>query len=301
MQNKYKIFSLIFLLVAVLWGISLSDNFKGVNTSSGQNIATNKEIVRDELVIYFLDVGQGDSSYVRLPDGTDFLIDGGPDKKVLESLGQVMPYWDKELNFIILTHPHADHVDGLVEVLRRYKVDKIYFTGIVHTAPGYLALLEEIKKQKIPANVIEGELTVAFTEGISLEFLYPRRNLTNLKLTELNNSSIINRLVYKNSEVLFMGDAEMSVEKELLEKKIGVQSDLIKVGHHGSSSSSSEEFVKKVAPMYAVIQVGKDNAFNHPSLKTLATLERTGVSVLRTDQVGTITFYMNGETLWPAQ
>ena len=300
----YKISLSVFIAVLILLGISLRDNFQGfsVGKTAGEGLST--ELVQApptkpvELQVNFLDVGQGDAIYIRTPQDQDILIDGGPDDKVLESLGKVMPFWDREIDVVILSHPHADHVAGLVQILKRYTVKKIYLTGILHTAPDYLAFLEEIKKQKIPVENIKELSTLDFGSETKLEFIYPDRSLLNEKIDNLNNSSIVARLIYKNEKFLFTGDAESPVEKELLTKKRELSADVLKVGHHGSTTSSTEAFIKAVNPKFAVIEVGKDNSFGHPSLRTLSRLERLNIPFFRTDLLGTITFLSDGEKVW---
>jgi competence protein ComEC len=300
----HKISFAVFIVVLILLGISLRDNFQGfsVGITAGENLST--ELVQSpiikplELKVNFLDVGQGDAIYIRTPQEQDILIDGGPDDKVLESLGQVMPFWDREIDVVILSHPHADHVAGLVQILKRYTVKKIYLTGVLHTAPDYLAFLEEIKKQKIPTENIKELMTLDFGNEVELNFIYPDRSLFNEKIDNLNNSSIVARLRYKNKSFLFTGDAESPVEKELLTKKRELNADVLKIGHHGSTTSSSEDFLKAVNPKFAVIGVGRNNSFGHPSLKTLSRLERFNIPFFRTDLLGTITFLSDGENVW---
>jgi len=298
----HKILISAFVVVFILLGISLRDNFQGLNFGKTEENIPNTDIVQPQtnkfLEVNFLDVGQGDAIYIKTPQDQDILIDGGPDNKVLESLGKVMPFWDRKIDVAILSHPHADHVAGLLEILKRYKVGKIYLTGILHTAPDYLAFLEEIKTQKIPVDNVKELTTLDFGSETKLQFVYPDRSLLNEKMDNLNNSSIVARLIYKNEKFLFTGDIESPIEKELLNKNREVTADVLKVGHHGSTTSSSEEFLKAVNPEFAVIEVGEDNQFGHPSLRTLSRLERLNIPIFRTDLSGTITFLSDGEKVW---
>ncbi|MEK7511617.1 MAG: MBL fold metallo-hydrolase [Patescibacteria group bacterium] len=289
--------SLLMLLIAtaVLFGVAIFEN--------RAPLADKKQTVQEKqtplLRVYFLNVGQGDAIYIRTPNGQDILIDGGPDNSVLSELGEVMPFWDREIDVMILTHPHNDHVTGLVEVLRRFKVNQIYYTGALHTAPHYLAWLEEIKKQKLKLNIVQDFFEVKFGDDLKLQFLYPQKNLVNQSFKELNDSSIVNRMVYKNVAYLFTGDASEKVEQELLkmgkDKKIELRSDVLKVGHHGSSSSSSESFLKAVNPKTAVIQSGVDNEFGHPHYKIIKRLERLGVKIIRNDENGMVEISTDGD------
>ncbi len=318
-------------MVLVLIGITLLNGSRGgddvadVADVRGQKLEPLQQ--NERLQVYFLDVGQGDSIYIRTPGEQDILIDGGPDKSVLNQLGEVMPFWDREIDVMILTHPHSDHVTGLVEVLRRYSVKQIYYTGALHTAPDYLAWLEEIKKQNLDLKIVEHPFEIDFGNEVKLQFLFPQKSLLNQKMEELNNSSIVNKLVYKNVSFLFMGDVEEPVEEELLKSSpaavvisteveksttaigmttateqddqfLSLKADVLKVGHHGSSSSSSEEFLEAVSPQIAVIQVGKDNEFGHPHLKILKRLERLGVKIWRNDEDGRILLASDGNQIF---
>lgn len=288
---------MLLIAIAVLFGVSFFENRAPL---VGKEDAV-QEKQTPLLRVYFLNVGQGDAIYIRTPNEQDILIDGGPDNSVLAELGEVMPFWDREIDVLILTHPHNDHVTGLVEVLRRFKVDQIYYTGALHTAPHYLAWLEEIKKQNLKLNIVQDFFEVKFGDDLKLQFLYPQKNLVNQNFKELNDSSIVNRLVYKNVAYLFTGDAPEKVEGVLLkmgkEKKIELNADVLKIGHHGSSSSSSEKFLKAVNPKTAVIQSGVDNEFGHPHYKILKRLERLGIKILRNDESGTVEIFSNGESL----
>jgi competence protein ComEC len=291
MKNKYqKYFGLAFLICISLFSIVYSSgvDFKVSVLSTNDSNAS-------ELSVSFLNVGQGDAIYIRTPDDVDVLIDGGPDKSILNELGSVMPFWDKEIDLMILTHPHSDHVAGLVEVLRRYQVKKILYTGVLHTAPDYLAWLEEIKEQGIPLEIVDKKSRVLLGSFVQLDLLYPNKSYLNQKVKNLNNTSIVARLIYGEISFLFTGDAEVEVEEELLaDGSIVLDSDVLKVGHHGSRSSSSWLFLQAVSPELAIIQVGKDNSFEHPHGETLFNLQKLKVTLLRTDLNSTSTLISNG-------
>jgi competence protein ComEC len=296
MFNKNKIlagaFSLLLALLAVIF-------YQGGFAATESVADTGTQIKSDRAVVRFLDVGQGDAILISLPDSTDILIDGGPDKKILEKLGENMPFWDKKIEVMILTHPHADHVGGLVEVLRRYQVDQIYYTGALHTAPDYIAWLKEIKKQDIPMAIVDSEFALNFEDPqASLTFLYPRKSIQNKKFSNLNDSSMVVRFQYGEKKFLFMSDLETKGESELIKAKVNLKADVLKIGHHGSKSSSFESFLKKVAPKYAVIFAGVKNSFGHPHLITIRRLEKLKYGILRTDLLGTITLVTDGKTIY---
>ncbi len=247
------------------------------------------------LEAHFLDVGQGDAIYIRTPDEVDVLIDGGPDNNLLSRLGQVMPFYDHRIDIMILTHPHADHVTGLVEVLKRYEVGEIYYTGVLHSTADYLTWLRLIEEKGIPLKIVQSFFELRLDDNIDLQFLYPDHSLINKKVAELNNSSIVNRLVYNNIEIMLTGDAEAEVEEHLLVSGHDLSADIFKAGHHGSSSSSSEEFVRAVDPEAVIIQSGQDNAFGHPHLRSLRLFERLNLNIYRNDLLGTISVYTDGD------
>jgi len=244
-----------------------------------------------KLKIYFFDVGQGDSSLIITPEGKKILVDGGPDNSVIEKLGQDLPFYDKKIDAVILSHPHADHVGGLPEVLRRYQVGKIYFTGILHTAPEYLEFLQLVKEKNISVEVVKNYHEQILENNLTLDYLYPTADLSGTKMENLNNSSIVFKLTYVSTTALYMGDFE---NEEMFASSSAVKADLLKVGHHGSTNANSQEFLKAVSPLYAVIEVGLDNQFGHPHFRTLYYLQQLGAKIFRTDQDGDVEFVSDG-------
>lgn len=266
-----------------------------------EQVSSESESVHSEqnnnLQVDFFDVGQGDAILIRTPNNKKILIDGGPDNTVLNHLGESLDFFDNQIDVMILTHPHADHVVGLVEVVKRYDIKQVYYTGVVHTTSDYLEWLAEIQAQQIPLAIVEAPFNLQVEDDLVLEFLYPQTSFLQTRVDELNNTSIVNRLVYQEIEFLLMGDAEVEVEQELLSAQVDLSADVLKVGHHGSSSSSLEEFLLAVDPQYSVIMCGTDNEFGHPHLITLKRLERLGIKILRTDLDGTISFISDGQSV----
>lgn len=249
------------------------------------------------LEVDFLDVGQGDAILIKAPGGQNILVDGGPDKTVLKRLGENLPWWDKQIDLMILTHAHDDHVTGLIDVLKRYRVKKILYTGAVHNAPNYLSWLKLARDKKAPLMIIDKEQTINLGAGANLEILYPDESFLGKTVDDLNQSSIVFKLVYGQNKFLLTGDAGEPVEKKLIAQGAALSADLLKVSHHGSQYSSSQEFLEKVKPKTAVIEVGKNNDFGHPSLRTIKRLERIGAEIFRTDKNGTIRIISDGQNL----
>lgn len=247
-----------------------------------------------KLEVHVLDVGQGDAIFIETPDDYQILIDGGPDKSVLHELGQVMPFWDRTIDVVVLTHPHSDHVAGLVEVLRRYRIKKIYMTGVLHTSSDYITFLNLIDEKNIERQVVIEPSVLYLDHGIYFDFIYPLKSFAGLQVQSLNNTSIVNRLAWGESEIILTGDLENEGEEELLNSDQDISADILKSGHHGSATSSRDEFVELVNPETAVISVGSGNGFGHPSGRTLKKFERMAIEVMRTDQEGMISLVSDG-------
>lgn len=247
-------------------------------------LAANKTL---NLEIGFLDVGQGDAILIKSPFGQNILIDGGPDGIILKRLGDNLSWWERTIDLMILTHPHDDHVAGLNEVIKRYDVQKIIYTGVKYSSPTYDRWQELVKDYKISIAIVDRMQTINLGESCYLEILYPRQAIYNQSVDNLNNSSIVSRLTCDGIKILLMGDAEREEEKELIKSETDLSAEIIKIGHHGSDTATSDEFLEKVKPEIAILEVGK-NDFGLPSLRVLKKLERQQIKIYRTDKDGTI-------------
>ena len=248
------------------------------------------------LEVNFFDVGQGDAIFIETPQRHQILIDGGPDSTILEKLTKEMPFWDRSIDLIILTHPDADHLSGLIEVLKRYKVEKILWTGIVKDTPAYQEWLKLIENEKAIIFIAQAGQRIKAGRAY-WDILWPMENLEGKELKNTNNTSIIAKLVFGVNSFLFTGDAYKSVEKKLIESGANLDSDILKVSHHGSKTSTSEEFIEKVSPKTAIISVGKDNKYGHPHQEVLETLAKYDINILRTDLQGDIKILCNSQSL----
>ncbi len=276
------------------------------------------DILSKDLKVYFLDIGQGDAALVRTPQRQNILIDGGPDNSVIYKLGKYLPFWERKIDLVILTHPHADHLIGLVEVLKRYRVEKIVFTGVSYYSDFYKELKKLREEKNIPFVLAFAGRELNFGE-IKIEILSPEKNLWNKIFRGdeedgggLNDTSVVAQLSFGKNSFLFMGDAGAEVEKALLSKFeirnpksetnsnsdfqnpndqkieiLNLKSLILKVGHHGSDTSSSYEFLQAVSPELAVISVGK-NKYGLPAHRVLYRLRKLGIPFLRTDENGDI-------------
>jgi len=247
------------------------------------------------LKIIFLDVGHGDAILIKTPEGKNTLIDGGPDKNIIYKLDQYIHFYQRKIDLMILTHPHPDHLNGLVEVLKRYPVGQVFYNGVIESHPSYLEFLKEIEEKKIKKEVVWlGKFTEI--DGSKIEIIFPFEDLSGQNFKNDNEASIVLKLTFDKIKVLFTGDATKKVEKKLIENNLDLKAEILKVAHHGAKDATSFEFLEKVKPIYAVISVGK-NRFGHPSLRVLRNLEKIGAKVLRTDKIGDIIFEINGEKI----
>lgn len=252
-----------------------------------------KELSSSNLEVVFFDVGQGDAIFIETHDGFQILIDGGPDLTVLEKLAKEMPFYDRTIDLIILTHPEKDHLFGLLEVLKRYKVENILWTGVVRETAEWQEWEKLISEEAMPAAGLiaqAGQRMVLQEEPlILLNLLHPFENLEGREFKNSNDTSIVAQLVFGEVSFLFTGDITKKVEKKLIEQGINLESEILKVCHHGSKTSSSLGFLEKVSPEVAVITVGENN-YGHPHAEVLANLEKFGIEVLITRELGDIKF-----------
>lgn len=247
-----------------------------------------------ELKFYMLDVGQGDAIFVETPSGNQILIDGGPDRRVLEELGKVMPFYDRSLDLVILTHPHLDHAGGLLEVLKNYEVGEFMDGGDSYYLAEYGELKKMIEEKKIKYEIAHRGLKISLDRGISLLILTPSRLV---KSDNPHDNNVASRLSYGKIDFLLMGDAEKGEELGLVQSNDNLESEVLKVGHHGSKTSSNPLFLEKVKPEYALISVGAKNRYGHPAQITLDNLLASGAKIFRTDIDSTIEFKTDGNNL----
>ncbi len=253
------------------------------------------------LHVAFLDVGQGDAVFVVTPGGRQALIDGGADpKRLLNHLGDRVPFWDDGLDMVVLTHPHEDHVAGLVEALDRYEVDMALERRFDFPSPDYALWQSVLADRDVQAlQAVEGQ-RITLGNGVLLEVIYPPDRLLEGTTSDVNNASIVMRLTYGETSFLLTGDVHWDAESYILSRSLPIRSDVLKVPHQGSNTSSSDAFVRQVTPRVAVISVGADNAFGHPHPETMDTLRAAlpDDRILTTALNGTVQFTSDGSRLW---
>ena len=248
-----------------------------------------KNIKKPDIEIYFFDVGQGDAALIESKDGTQILIDGGPPNKILPKLSQVLDFYDRDLDILVLTHPHTDHVSGAIEVLQNYRVGVVIESGVdYHTAEAkeFEKLVDEKKIKKV---IVDKPIDLTFFGGAKLRLIYPDKSFEGKILKNAHDSTVVSEFSYNERKVLFMGDAEKNIEKYLLRKNLIADVDILKAGHHGSKTSTTKEFLSAASPEYSIIEVGK-NSYGHPTQEVLSRLASIGSQIFRTDRDGTIKF-----------
>lgn len=285
-MRELKIPSIVgFLMMLLLSVIS----FAGVAVE-GKNDGT--------LQVTFLDVGQGDATFIESPSGTQVLVDGGKGNQVLGGLHEVMGFFDRDIDMVVATHPDMDHVAGLIDVLRRYEVETILLTENKSDTPAFATFLEAVQKEG--STVVYARRGQVFDLGqgesgsTTLSILFPDRDPSML---ESNMSSIVVRLVYGESEYLLTGDSPEEIEAYLVDGGVVLQSDVLKAGHHGSRTSSSEAFVSAVAPTYVIFSAGKDNSYGHPHTEVVERFAAHGVVQKNTAEEGSIHSVSDGVSI----
>jgi competence protein ComEC len=238
---------------------------------------------KDRLSVTFFDVGQGDAIFIETPQGHQMLIDGGPQGARLgEKLGSVLSFWDRSIDVVLLTHPDADHLTGLVTALERYDVENIIWTGVEKDTQVFASWEEAMTKEKARIVVAEAPQRVLLGNAV-LHILF-----TDTEATATNDTSIVSKLSYGERTFLLPGDISKSIESKMIEQGIDIEADILKVPHHGSKTSSTEAFLAAISPELAIIQVGGDNRYGHPNEEVLRRFSALQIPILRTDEIGDI-------------
>ena len=251
----------------------------------------------NKLHLVFCDVGQGDAIFIRTPNQADILIDGGPDNKVLDCLSRHMPFWDRSLDIVIMTHPDADHSTGLVDVIKRYKVSNFYTEAVPGRTDIYKLLSSILAEKKLSARYLASGKGLNESSGFGMLTLWPRteaikstdQNRANLLLNEF---SVVQLITFGNLSALLTGDAGFQVMDQIAGEARSIK--ILKVPHHGSKTGMSDNFLSIINPDLAVISVGSKNSYGHPSKISLDLLRNHKIKILRTDLEGEIEIISDG-------
>ncbi|HSD83074.1 MAG TPA: ComEC/Rec2 family competence protein [Anaerolineae bacterium] len=250
-----------------------------------------------QLKIAFLDVGQGDSILIQAPNGQTMLIDGGRSTDLAQTviIPQLRAWGAKQVDVLVVTHPDQDHIAGLVGVLEDFPVKLAALTGQVHSTKIYERLLTAIRDKSIAALQVRTGTVIPFDSAVKVEVLGPDDKA--VQDDDTNDASIVIKLTYGNVSFLLTGDAELPENKAILGHGFDVRSSVLKLGHHGSRTSTNEDWLQRVQPQLGIISAGKDNSFGHPHPEVIAALEKLKIQYIRTDEHGTITVVTDGMTL----
>lgn len=276
-KKSIKLLIILFLSLLIISCTSVSDVSK---------IDTNL------LVIHYIDVGQGDSILIQF-NGKNMLIDSGPTENSSSLLSYLKKLHITNIKYVITTHPHEDHIGCMDKIIDRYPISAFFAPKITTTTKAFENMISSLNKKSTKINIAKAGVTLDFDEAMQCQLLAP--NSTSYK--DLNDYSAVLRLVYENTSFIFMGDAQKLSEKEILSNYTDIQSDVIKIGHHGSRTSSSEEFIKAVNPKLAIISCGLNNDYGHPHKPTLDLLNSLNIKLFRTDKKGTIILTSDGKKI----
>ena len=249
------------------------------------------------LKVVFLDVGQGDSILIQAPNGQTMLIDGGRSTSLAETviIPRLKEWGASQVDVMVVTHPDADHISGLVGMLEKFPVALVALTGDQHATQIYERLLLDIRDKNIQALKVRTGTTISFDPAVKLEVLGPDDAAVNQDNT--NDGSIVIKLTYGQTSFLLTGDAEFAENLSILRRGADVRSTVLKLGHHGSSTSTDENWLRAVQPQLGIISAGKDNPFGHPHVEVVRALDNLGIPYIRTDEHGTITVTSDGSQL----
>ena len=282
---------LLLFLLSLLGGCSQSSS-----TVKEQNVLSldnqKKESKNGQLEVCFIDCGQGDCILIKSPTGKYMLVDGGKTEKGKNIIDFLRGQGVKQLAVVVGTHPHSDHIGGLTEIINSFPVEKVYLPRVTHNTTTFEALLKAIKGKNLKISTARQGVEIPL-EGVQAGFIAP----VGENYEDLNNYSAVIRIDYGDNSFILTGDAEEFSEKEMLGSGEKLKADVLKVGHHGSSSSTCPAFLKAVRSQYAVIMCGADNDYGHPHRETLAALDTAGIKVYRTDLNGTIIMQSDGHSI----
>ncbi|HAI97983.1 TPA: hypothetical protein DCL30_00365 [Candidatus Peribacteria bacterium] len=247
-----------------------------------------------KLTVRFLSVGEGAATLVTTPSGKRILIDGGPDLTALEELGRSLPIAARSIDLLILSHPHADHVAALPEVMKRYRVKSVLFSGVGHTLPRYQAFLSLIEQQQIPIIIADPTEDLSMGDGVMIDVLWPPDAHSSAFPNDLNEASLALRILYGETAVLLPGDIGFASERALLSSGENLSATVMELPHHGSRLSSSTDFLLAVHPDAAIVSSDPEGQYPHPHPEVVSRLGALGILLLSLHSTGTATFVSDG-------
>lgn len=274
-------------------GWNASTNTASINDKGTKAKLTEKEDLI-QLKVHYIDVGQGDSIFIELPNKENLLIDGASKSNGDVVLSYLKEHKVSKIDYLIATHPHEDHIGGLIEVVNNYPIGEIYMPDVTHTTNTFEDLLIAIKNKGYKINKAIAGRMILDAEDLKLKIVAPEENYSN---NNLNNYSVAVKLNYKNNSFLFTGDAEKESESIMVDMNYDLKADVLKAGHHGSNTSTTDDFLSKVNPKYVIISCGLNNKYGHPDSDIISKLEARKIQIFRTDLDGTIVAGSDGNNI----
>ena len=288
MSKNYlrKKYLFIFLLAILISSLTIGCNLFARDSN-------NNQAESNKMIVHYIDVGQGDSILIQV-NNKNLLIDAGPKSDKKKLLNYLSTLNLDKLDYVIATHPHEDHIGNMAEVINDYNVLAFYAPKVQSTTKTFEQMVESLKSKNLKINVIKkGTDSINLGENTKVTVFSPTKD----SYENLNNYSPVIKIEYGKTSFLFTGDAEKDVEKEILATNEDISADILKIGHHGSSTSTTKDFLLKVNPSIAVISVGQDNTFNHPNDGTINRLNDNKVTIYRTDKNGTVILSSDGSKI----
>ncbi|CBZ02247.1 MBL fold metallo-hydrolase [Clostridium botulinum] len=282
LKKKNLIITCLLICLSIVFTACSQQSSNAVNTSNKSN----------ELKVHYIDVGQGDSILVQTKD-KNILIDAGTRKSSDSLISYLKKQHIKKLDYVIATHPHEDHIGGMPKVIEEFEISNFYAPKKTANTKIFKDMILQLKKKNLKINVAKKGISVDLSNNSSLDFLAPVKD----NYENTNDSSAVVKLTHGNTKFLFTGDAEKTSEKDILNSNEDLSSNVLKVGHHGSHSSSSKEFLDKINPKIAIISCGKNNDYGHPHKETMKELKKRNIEVYRTDIDGNIVLTSDGENI----
>ena len=280
-KKHLLVLTIIISIIMVLPGCGNASQVTSLNKE-------NEKIIK----IHYIDVGQGDSILIQV-NNMNLLIDAGPSS----SIDKLTTYLNKQniskLDYVIATHPHEDHIGGMTAIIKKYNIGQFYAPKIISNTRAFETMVNALKSKNLKINIAKEGVTINLGKNTECIILAPN----NEGYDSINNYSAVVKVTYGNSKFLFQGDAEKLSESEILSKNLDVTCDILKVGHHGSTSSSSTAYLDKASPKIAIISCGKNNDYGHPHKATIAALIKRNIQIYRTDIDGNIVFESDGTTI----
>lgn len=293
-KGKINFLNLLIGVAVILYAFFGTDFLKNVKQDTKnmkaniKKIDTKKVVADGNLKVTFIDVGQADSILIEC-NNHNMLIDAGNNEDGEKLASYLKKQNINHFDYVFATHPHEDHIGGMDDIIKQIKIDNFYMPDVITTTRTFEDVLDALEEKGIYYQVPDIDEEMNLSDAI-IKVLYVGNNVSNL-----NESSVVLKLEYGNISFLLTGDATSEVENKIIDKNL--KSEVLKVGHHGSNYSTSDDFLKKVSPKYAVISVGKNNVYKHPSNDVLNKLEKTSAKIYRTDEKGSIIFTSDGNNI----